>query len=84
MKRTTYMTGGQLSLALTQIGWDPDTAAHKLGQNRRRLMEWLHDADSIPRWVPLFFTAMTVVDAREKVLMADQHLIDAEKAGGHR
>lgn len=84
--RPTFMTGGQLSQAMTAMGWDTDRAAHMLGQERRRVLAWLKDEHDIPRWVPLFFTALTVDAARSKVIQADQFLIDSARAqqGGNR
>lgn len=74
MKGVVYMTGGQFKLALKVLNWDIGRAVNMLGQDQRRIKAWLDDSHNIPRWVPLFLTALTVPAARDLVLQADQHM----------
>lgn len=73
--RIIYMTGGQLAVALAQVGWGVDRFSDVTGTPPRRVNSWLHGEDYIPRWVPLFMTAMTVQPALDLVGQAHQQLL---------
>lgn len=79
MKGITYMTGGQLAVALKQVGWDNARFCDVTGVKDERLKHWLKDADKIPRWVPILMTALVKEDAYElvmgahKLLLSNQH-----------
>ena len=79
MKGITYMTGGQLAVALKQVGWDNARFCDVTGVKDERLKHWLKDADRIPRWVPILMTTLTVQAALDmagrahKLLLSNQH-----------
>ena len=75
MKGITYMTGGQLAVALKQVGWTPSRFADMTGTKRERVVRWLNDGDNIPRWVPILLTSLTVPTALDLVGRAHQHLL---------
>lgn len=78
MNSFTYMTGEQLSFAMSETGWDVDQTADRLGQRRQRVLEWLHDRRGIPRWVALIFTAATIPDALAKMETVHHFLNEQE------
>lgn len=79
MKGICYMTGGQLAVALKQVGWDNARFCDVTGVKDERLKHWLKDADRIPRWVPILMTTLTVQPALDmagrahKLLLSNQH-----------
>lgn len=87
MKGICYMTGGQLAVALKQVGWDAARFCDVTGVKDERLKHWLKDADRIPRWVPILMTTLTVQPALDmagrahKLLLANQHEEMAQQRG---
>lgn len=87
MKGITYMTGGQLAVALKQVGWDAGRFCDVTGTKPERMKHWLNDADKIPRWVPILMTTLTVQTALDmagrahKLLLSNQHEEMAQQRG---
>lgn len=76
------ITGEQLNAAMYEIGWNVEVTADWLGQRQQRIRQWLHDEVPIPRWVPVFFTAMTVPEAKAKAETVHHFLNEQEHNHG--
>lgn len=68
MTRRNRMTGIELREAVRSLGLTPLELSWLIDAPERRVLRWLHEEETIPRWLRGYCAAMTVPEAKALAL----------------